>query len=172
MIFFLPEAEWRYRSDSLPFHAAPLYREIQTVPTFCAYRIHRSSLSGGLNGSSVAAACQMLKRVPETLWLSCTSFRKGKTLSANTSPRSPPLPQGACVISPALIEPEFLSIARQAMTPRSPHLSVEEISIRRTLSRVRCLPEVAPFIMDGFYTMRGQIGRRFKDAPTFWFFDG
>ena len=37
MIFPLPEAEWRYGSDSLPFHAAPLYGEIKTVPTFGAY---------------------------------------------------------------------------------------------------------------------------------------
>jgi glycosyltransferase involved in cell wall biosynthesis len=60
-IFPLPEAEWRYGSDSLPFHAAPLYGGIRTVPTFGAYRIHRSSSSGGLNGSRVAA-CQMLRR--------------------------------------------------------------------------------------------------------------
>jgi hypothetical protein len=60
-IFPLPEAEWRYGSDSLPYHAAPLYGTIKTVPTFGAHRIHRSSSSGGLNGSRVAA-CQMLKR--------------------------------------------------------------------------------------------------------------
>ena len=61
-IFPLPEAEWRYGSDSLPFHAAPLYGEIKTVPTFGAFRIHQSSSSGGLNGTSISAACQMLER--------------------------------------------------------------------------------------------------------------
>jgi hypothetical protein len=61
-IFPLPEAEWRYGADSLPFHAAPLYAEIKAVPTFGAYRIHRSSSSGGLNGSSVVGACQLHKR--------------------------------------------------------------------------------------------------------------
>ena len=62
MIFPLPEAQWRYGSDSLPFHAAPIYGEIKTVPTFGAYRIHQSSSGGGLNGIPVRAACQILER--------------------------------------------------------------------------------------------------------------
>jgi glycosyltransferase involved in cell wall biosynthesis len=62
MIFPLPEAEWRYGSDSLPFHAAPIYGDIKTVPTFGAYRIHKSSSSGGLNGIPARATCRILER--------------------------------------------------------------------------------------------------------------
>ena len=87
-IFPLPEAEWRYGSDSLPFHAAPLYGTIKTVPTFGAYRIHNSSASGGLNGSRVAA-CQMLKRdALHRVSFLAPHFQKRK-LVACEQPRSP-----------------------------------------------------------------------------------
>jgi Glycosyl transferase family 2 len=87
-IFPLPEAEWRYGSDSLPFHAAPLYGAIKTVPTFGAHRIHMSSSSGGLNGNRVAA-CQMLKQdALQRVSFLAPHFEKRKLVGCE-QPRSP-----------------------------------------------------------------------------------
>jgi glycosyltransferase involved in cell wall biosynthesis len=87
-IFPLPEADWRYGSDSLPYHAAPLYGAIKTVPTFGAYRIHKSSSSGGLNGNRVAA-CQMLKQdALQRVSFLAPHFEKRKLVGCE-QPRSP-----------------------------------------------------------------------------------
>jgi hypothetical protein len=115
-IFPLPEAEWRYGSDSLPFHAAPLYGTIQTVPTFGAHRIHKSSSSGGLNGNRVTA-CQMLKRdALHRVSFMAPHLEKRKLVGCE-QPRSPSFLRILAIANtgdPSLLQSDFLAQSWQS----------------------------------------------------------